>query len=111
MTSTKKQYQQFKILIYTLITIYPFWLLYGLWKEAYIAPVILGTLFIWGAWYVNYTKKKAEEKIKLKINRFNIETLDIKDHINFPLLVISLIFAGGFSSLIVFLINFFLGAL
>ncbi|MES9946092.1 MAG: hypothetical protein ABW080_14145 [Candidatus Thiodiazotropha sp.] len=87
----KRELKQFKALIWLGAAIYPIWLVYGIISGNYDAPIIVGFITVWAAWYIKYVKLKIEKSIKNDANDIDWYNLPVQRYINYPVLVLSLI--------------------
>ena len=99
----KRELKQFKYLMYTTLFIYPFWLAYGLWSEAYAAPISIGIMFIWGKWYISHIQKSVQGSTDTKVDWFSYS---LEKYINFYLLVTSLFVAIIVGAIILVLVDY-----
>ena len=107
----EREVKQFKFLILAGLCIYPFWLAYGLWSESYNAPISTGVMCIWAYWFINYTKNSAQNGNEKKDSKIDWYTFSIEKHINYPVLVLSLLVAMFFGAGTLFLVTLLFGKL
>ena len=87
----KRELQQFKALLWFGATIYPVWLVYGIWSGNYDGPIAVGFIAVWAVWYIKHVKNKVENSVDNEGTEIDWYSLPIQRYIDYSVLVISLV--------------------